>query len=166
MAVLRWDPWGEVMSLQRDVNELFNRSASAGEAAGTRRGAPIVPPIDAFRTEEGLVVRMELPGLSPDEVEISVQEGVLTVSGERAMDADVKEDAWLRRERPVGAFERSFALPEGTSPDGIDASFDRGVLELRIPHPPEQQPRRITINTGGQRDAGGHVGVGQGQPQG
>lgn len=163
MAVLRWDPWGDLVALQRDVNELFSRSYSATPGQGTRREASLVPPIDAFRTDAGLVVRVELPGLAPDDVEISVQEGALTISGERPMDADVKEDAWLRRERPVGAFERSFTLPEGTDPDGISASFDRGVLELQVPHPPEQQPRRITINTGGQRDAGSRLRVGQGE---
>lgn len=164
MAVLRWDPWGDLVALQRDVNELFSRSFNATpEQGGARRGAALMPPIDAFRTDAGLVVRMELPGLAAEDVDISVQEGVLTVSGERPMDADVKEDAWLRRERPVGAFERSFTLPEGTDPEGISASFDRGVLELRLPHPPEQQPRRITISAGGQQqDAGSRVEVGQG----
>lgn len=146
MAVLRWDPWGEVMSLQRDVNELFNRSF------GSTRAGALVPPIDAFRTDEALIVRMELPGMSPDDVDISVQDGVLTVSGERRVEG-VADDAWLRRERPVGAFERSFTLPEGTEPEKIAASFDVGVLELYIPHPPERQPRRITIAAGGERSA-------------
>lgn len=147
MAVLRWDPWGEVMSLQRDVNELFNRSF------GSTGAGALVPPIDAFRTDEALIVRMELPGVSPDDVDISVQDGVLTVSGERRADAGIADDAWLRRERPVGAFERSFTLPEGTEAEKVAASFDVGVLELYIPHPPERQPRRVTIAAGGQRPA-------------
>ena len=146
MALLRWDPWGELAALQRDVNELFSRSPGSGAIA--RTGA-FVPPIDAFRTDEGLVVRMELPGMKPEDVDIAVQDGVLTVSGERFGEVDVKEDAWLRRERFVGQFERSFTLPEGTDADAISAAFDHGLLELRIPHPPEQQPRRVQIKAGG-----------------
>lgn len=147
MAVLRWDPWGELAALQRDVSHLLNRSTAGPGAARTATGT-LAPPLDAFSTEEGVVVRLDLPGLRPEDVDVSVQDGVLTVAGERAADTDVPEDAWLRRERPAGAFERSFTLPEGTEADKIAASFDFGVLELRIPHPPSQQPRRITVSTG------------------
>ena len=147
MAVLRWDPWGELANLQRDVNELFGRSFGAGTGAVTRGGS-FVPPIDAFTTADALVVRMELPGMRPDDVDISVQDGVLTVSGERFADTDVKDDAWLRRERFVGQFERSFALPEGADPDAISAAFENGLLELRVPHPPGQQPRRVKSSAG------------------
>lgn len=152
MALLRWDPWGELAALQRDVNELFGRSVGGGTGPVTRAGA-LVPLIDAFTTDEGLVVRMELPGMRPDDVDIAVQDGVLTVSGERFDDTEVKEDAWLRRERFLGKFERSFTLPEGTDADAITASFDNGLLELRIPHPPEQQPRRVKISAGRQQRA-------------
>lgn len=146
MAVMRWDPWGELAALQQDVNQLFGRSPQGNQARGMLGTRGFVPPIDAFTTDDGLVVRMELPGMKPDDVEIAVQDGVLSVKGERFADVDVKDDNWLRRERFTGAFERSFTLPEGTDADAIAASFDYGVLELRIPHPPEQQPRRITIS--------------------
>lgn len=142
MAVTRWDPWGELASLQRDVSELFGRS---GVAAGGPAGRGLVPPIDAFHTEDGMVVRMELPGMSPDEVDVSVQDNMLTVSGERRLPADVADDDWIRRERPVGQFQRSFSLTEGTDPNQIAASFEHGVLELRVPHPPERKPHRIQV---------------------
>ncbi|MGH3664751.1 MAG: Hsp20/alpha crystallin family protein [Egibacteraceae bacterium] len=140
MAVLRWDPWGDLAALQRDVNELFGRTS-------TRSGG-LVPLIDAYRTGEALVVRVELPGLRPEDVDVSVNDGMLTIGGERKLDADVAEDAWIRRERAVGRFERSFTLPEGTDPGGIQASFDAGLLELRIPHPPERRPHKVPIGAG------------------
>jgi HSP20 family protein len=149
VALLRWDPWGELAALQRDVNELFSRS-TGGTSVVARGAGAFVPPIDAHTTDEGLVVRMELPGMKPEDVDIAVQDGILTVSGERFADVDVKDDAWLRRERFFGQFERSFTLPEGTDPDAISAAFENGMLELRIPHPPEQQPRRVQIKAGGQ----------------
>ncbi|MPZ71826.1 MAG: Hsp20 family protein [Nitriliruptorales bacterium] len=140
MAVMRWDPWNELALLQRDVNQLLGRPA--------RRSDSLIPPMDVFRTPEGLTVRMELPGLRPGEVDISVNDGMLTISGERKLDAGVAEDAWLRRERPVGRFERGFGLPEGTDPAAVTADFEAGVLELHIPAPPERRPHKVQIGTG------------------
>lgn len=151
MAVLRWDPWGELAALQRDLGQLMTRAT--GEGTATRS---LVPPMDAYSTEEGMVVRIDLPGMRPDQVDVSVQDGMLTIRGERKRDESVPDDAWLRRERPVGTFERSFSLPEGTDPDRISADYQNGMLELRIPHPKERQPRRIQIG-GGEQAAGGQT---------
>lgn len=93
------------------------------------------------------MVRMDLPGLRPQDVDVSVEEGMLTVSGERPTE-DAQEDAWVRRERPTGYFERSFSLPEGTDAERITAAFNNGVLELRIPHPPERKPHKVRIEAG------------------
>lgn len=141
MAVLRWDPWAELSALQLDVDRLLGRSSTAN------RSPALVPPMDAYRTPDGLHVRLELPGMRADEVDVAVNDGVLSISGERKLDADVAEDAWLRRERAVGRFERSFSLPEGTDPAGITASFELGVLELRIPHPPQRRPHRVQVTS-------------------
>jgi HSP20 family protein len=103
--------------------------------------------MDVVRTAEGLSVRVELPGMRPDDVDISVNEGMLTISGERKLDAGVGDDAWVHRERAIGRFERSFSLPKGTDPAGISASFDAGVLDLHVPAPPEQRPHKVEIAT-------------------
>jgi HSP20 family protein len=144
MAVTRWDPWNEFALLQRDVNQILGRTQ-------VRRGEALIPPMDVFRTGEGLTVRMELPGLRVDDVDIAVSDGMLTISGERKLDAGIADEAWVRRERPVGRFERSFGLPEGTDPSGIGASFDAGLLELTIPAPPERRPHKVQIQAGTQR---------------
>ena len=142
MAVIRWDPWGEVSALQRDVATLLGR---AGVASEMQRAA-FVPPIDAHRADDGaLVVSAELPGVDPADVEIDVSDGVLTLAGERSDTTEVQEGSWVRRERIHGRFERSFTLPEGTDPEAIQASFDNGVLTLTIPAPPQRRPRRIAI---------------------
>lgn len=153
MAVVRWDPWSELAALQRDVQELFSRQPSQP------RTASLIPAMDAFRTSDGLVVRLELPGFSPDEIEVTVNDGVLTVSGERRVDADVPDDAWLRRERVVGRFERGLTLPEGTPAEGINASFENGLLQLHIPHAPQRAPHRISVNSGQAGDTGTTVDV-------
>jgi HSP20 family protein len=162
MAVLRWDPWGELAALQRDVNELFGRNQAPASTRAAAASAGLVPPIDAFRTADELVVRMELPGIDPEHVDVSVEEGMLVVAGERTFDADVEEDAWVRRERAIGTFQRSFNLPEGTDPQAITASFNHGLLELRIPHPPERKPHKVKIGTGAGNDqAAVDVGTGE-----
>jgi HSP20 family protein len=140
MAVMRWDPWGELALLQRDVNSLLGRQAG-------RRAEALIPPMDVIRTGDGLTVRMELPGMRPEDVDISVNEGMLTVAGERKLDGDVAEDAWVVRERAVGRFERSFGLPKDTNAEAITAAFEAGVLQLHIPAPPERRPHKITIGS-------------------
>lgn len=147
MAVMRWDPWGEMALLQRDVNQLLGRPNG-------RRTDNLIPPMDVIRTADGLTVRMELPGMRPDDVDVSVNEGMLTVSGERKLDADVAEDAWVVRERAVGRFERSFGLPKGTDAEAITASFDSGVLHLSIPAPPERRPHKVQIGGADGEDKG------------
>lgn len=147
MVMSRWDPWGELAALQRDVQELFGRSPQ-----GVRRATNLVPPMDAFRSEDGsLTIRLELPGIAPDDVEINATRGVLTVSGERRHEGDVSGDNWLRRERAVGSFSRSISLSESIDPSSISASFEHGVLELHIPAPPQERATRIPI--GGQQSA-------------
>lgn len=154
MALRTWDPFGDVSALQRDMSQLLNRTfgpvARGGENAP---GTALVPPIDAYKTDDEVVVRMELPGLTNDDVEIEFENGVLTVSGQRAQTADVADEAWLRRERPVGEFSRSFTVPEGVDPNKIRADFAHGVLELRIPQPEERKPHRISINSGSEQKA-------------
>lgn len=150
MAIVRrWDPWGDIAALQRDVGELFNRTVPGMTPARTQNA---IPPIDAYRTDEGLVVRVELPGLRPENVDVSVEEGMLTVSGERP-EEKIDDDAWVRRERPTGYFERSFSLPDGTKADSITANFADGVLELRVPHPPERKPHKVAVEAGGRAEA-------------
>lgn len=147
MAITRWDPWGELTALQRELDEALGWSRRRRGV----RGAAILPPMDAFRTDEGTRIRVELPGMRPENVEVTVEEGLLTIRGERDTEREVSEDGWLRRERATGTFERTFALPEGVNPDDIQASFQNGLLELTVPHAPERQPRRIPI--GGEEQA-------------
>jgi HSP20 family protein len=147
MVISRWDPWGELASLQRDVQELFGRTSSPTQ----RRASGLVPPMDAFRGDDGsLTIRLELPGLRPEDVEINYSRGVLTVSGQRSSEHDVSADNWIRRERSLGTFTRSISLSENIDPSSINANFEHGVLELRIPPAPEERSTRIPVTASGQ----------------
>lgn len=139
MAVSRWDPWTELAAMQRDVQELFGRTS------GPRRATALVPPMDAYRTDDATVLHLEVPGFGPDQIDLSYHRGVLTISGQRTAETGIHDDAWIRRERTAGRFSRSVSVSQEIDPARIEASFTDGVLEVRIPHAPAEQPTRIPI---------------------
>jgi HSP20 family protein len=143
MALVRWDPVRDLDGLQSDVNRLFDTffgARPANEAA--RRWAPAM---DLVETDDHLVLRADLPGLDKDDVEIEVKDDVLTVSGERKAEHEERQDGFHRIERAYGGFARSLTLPKGIDPDQVQAEFNKGVLEVRIPKPAERKPHRVQI---------------------
>jgi HSP20 family protein len=153
MALIRWEPAREVNSLQSEMNRLFNTffgDSPAGEAANFRRW---VPAMDLVETDDHFVLRADLPGMSEDDVSIELEDNVLTVSGERNSEQEERREGYHRVERASGRFSRTLTLPEGVDPGAIQASFDRGVLEVRIPKPEERRPRRVAISVGGKQAA-------------
>ena len=144
------DPARELDALQGDVNRLFDsffgrREGAAANGYASRRW---IPPMDLVETEDNLVLRADLPGVDREDVEIEVKDGVLTVSGERKAQHEEKREGFHRVERSFGRFSRALELPKGVEPDSIDACFERGVLEVRMPKPAEWKPTRIEIQSG------------------
>jgi HSP20 family protein len=153
MALIRWEPARELGSLQSEMNRLFNTFFDA-PAGGGSNGAPLrrwVPAMDLVETDDHFVLRADLPGLSENDVSIEVEDNVLTVSGERKTEHEDRREGYYRVERAFGSFARSLTLPEGVDPDSVAASFDRGVLEVRIPKPEERKPRKVNISVGGEQ---------------
>ena len=131
-------------SLQSEVNRLFDTFFGGRSANGALRRW--VPPMDLVETDDHLVLRADLPGLDSDDVNIEVKDGVLTVSGERKTEHEERADGFYRVERASGGFSRSMSLPQDVDAERIDASFDKGVLEVRIPKPEERKPHRVEIS--------------------
>jgi HSP20 family protein len=104
--------------------------------------------MDLVETDEHLVLRADLPGLSEDDVEVEIKDGVLTVSGERKAEHEEKQEGYYRVERAFGSFTRSLSLPQGIDAGEVTAGFDRGVLEVRVPKPAERKPTRVQIGGG------------------
>ena len=151
MALVRWEPVRELSSLQNDMNRLFNTffdTSTAGNGATTPRRW--IPAMDLVETEDHFVLKADLPGLTEQDVHIDVEDDVLTVSGERKSEHEDKREGYVRVERSYGGFRRSLTLPEGVEPEAVTASFDRGVLEVRIPKPEQRKPRRVAIQVGAQ----------------
>jgi HSP20 family protein len=105
--------------------------------------------MDLVETQDDFVLRADLPGLSEEDVNIELEDNILTISGERKAEHEERKEGYYRVERSSGTFSRSLTLPEGVNPDGVRASFDRGVLEVRIPKPEERKPRKVAISVGG-----------------
>jgi HSP20 family protein len=147
MALVRWDPGRELDSLQSDVNRLFDSFFGSRPGNGIRRQR-WVPAMDLVEEDDSLVLRADLPGMSEDDVDIEVKDGVLTVSGERKAEEKKQGEGYYRVERAFGSFSRSLSIPEGIDPEQVSAQFDNGVLEVRIPKPAERKPHRVQIGKG------------------
>ena len=143
MATLQWDPWRELSTFERQMNDLFSR---VQRQPFNRTG--FAPLLDAFHRDNALVVRVELPGINPNDVQLELTDNVLVIRGERQHEGHVEEGSWVRRERSYGAFERQIVLPDGTDPETITANFDLGVLEVTIPHPKAVEPKKVQIQVG------------------
>jgi len=153
MALVRWEPVRELTSLQNEMNRVFASffdSPAGGNGQSLRRW---VPAMDLVETDDHFVLKADLPGLGADDVNIEVEDNVLTVSGERKIEHETSREGFYRVERASGAFRRSLTLPDGVKLDDIAASFDKGVLEIRIPNPEERKPRKVSIAVGGAQPA-------------
>ncbi|HEX8857246.1 MAG TPA: Hsp20/alpha crystallin family protein [Thermoleophilaceae bacterium] len=126
----------------QDFDRLFNTLLEPFERGRVQRWSP---PMDLVEAEDSFILKADLPGMSEDDVAIEVHDGTLRLSGERHAEHEQSEKGWYRVERSFGKFSRSMTLPDGVDPDKIQAKFDRGVLEVRIPKPEERKPRRISI---------------------
>jgi HSP20 family protein len=133
-----------------EVNRLFNTLFTGSDERPERW----MPAMDLVEAEDHFLLKADLPGLGEDDVTIEVQDNALTVSGERRSEDEQRQRGWYRVERSFGRFSRSLTLPEGIDPEGISASFDKGVLEVRIPKPEERKPRRVEIKAGSGNGSG------------
>jgi HSP20 family protein len=148
MALVRWEPVRELTSLESEMNRLFNTFFDTPTPGNGGAGRRWIPAMDLVETDEHFVLKADLPGLAEDDVNIEVEDNVLTVSGERKAEHEDKREGYVRVERSYGAFRRSLTLPEGIDPEAVTANFDKGVLEVRIPKPEERKPRKVAIQVG------------------
>jgi len=154
--------WQDLLDMDREVNDVFRRLVGTGLVAPFAVTAPATtwtgrarwsPAIDVLTRDGALVVRAELPGIDPEkDVDISVDDGVLTLKGERRHEEKSEGDGWVRMERSFGSFERHIPLPQGVDPDTIRASYESGILEVVVPDVAElTSPKKIQVTSGGER---------------
>ena len=144
MSIVRFDPFRDITSFRDDIKCLFARTLGEG-VTGTPTWAPAA---DVFETKDAVVLKAELPGLTAEDVDVEIDDNVLTVSGERTFKDTVEEGRYYRLERSYGKFSRSLTLPQGITADAVSATFTDGVLEVVVPKAEEVKPRKITIGVG------------------
>ncbi len=147
MSIVRWEPFRDLVSTQDRFNQLFNDTFA--RAFGDQQEVSPrawVPPVDIYETGDSLVLKAELPGINPDDVEIRVEDSTLYLKGERKFEKEVKEENLHRVERSYGTFTRSFALPNSIDADKVKAEYQNGILTLTMAKREEAKPRSIKIN--------------------
>ena len=147
MNLVRWNPWREMTSMHNQFNRMFDspvfRSHRSDEDVSFGLWNPAV---DLYEKDDSFVITAELAGVDKDKISIDLKDGVLTLSGERSDDGEVKEDSYYRRERTYGKFRRAFSLPADVDSEKIKAEFKDGVLQIEVPKPEERKPKQITIH--------------------
>ena len=149
MAIVRWEPVRDLVSLQDRMNSLFNQSFRGLNRGGTEedwaQGA-WSPAVDIYEKDGNIVLKAELPGIDTKDVDVSVENNILTLRGERRFDQEVQRENYQRVERSYGAFTRSFTLPTVVDTEKIKAEFKDGVLRMTLPKKEEAKPKQISIN--------------------
>jgi len=140
----RFEPFRGVSTLQEQLNRLFNEAFDRSAEEGSL--TPWAPAVDIFETEHELVVKADLPDIKPEELDIRVENNILTIRGERKFEKKVNENNYLRVERTYGSFSRSFSLANTVKSEAIRAEYKDGVLTLTVPKREEAKPKQIKVN--------------------
>jgi HSP20 family protein len=144
----RWEPFREIATLQDRMNRLFNEQfSSVGNGESLNTGS-FVPPVDVYEDEHGIQLKMEVPGIEEKDIDIRLENNVLTVSGERQFEKEEKQENFHRVERRYGTFYRSFTLPNTVDTNSVKADYDKGVLKIALGKLAEAKPKQIKVNVG------------------
>ena len=145
MAVVKWDPFRDLISIQDRMNRLFEQTLSRSRGEEGAVAATWTPAVDIYETPDTIVIKADLPGVVREDIEIQIDDNTLTLKGERRFSKDVQEESYLRIERTYGSFHRCFTLPATIQQEKIRAVCRDGVLELTLPKAEGSKPRRIAI---------------------
>jgi len=143
--IARWDPFREMTDLRETMDRLFDRGFARPWRLLTWETADGLFPVDVYETDDEVVVKASLPGVKPEEIEISITGDTLTIKGETKEEHEEKKPNYYRQERRAGSFQRSLTLPVRVDADKADATFDDGVLHLRLPKVAEVRPKTIEV---------------------
>jgi len=143
-SITRWDPFRNISTLQDQVNRLFE-SSFQGKADNSELTV-WAPAVDIYETENELVLKADLPDINEKDLDVRVENNMLTIRGERKFEEKVKEDNYLRVERSYGSFSRSFSLPTTVNSEAIKAQYTNGVLTVELPKRAESKPKQVKVN--------------------
>ena len=142
MAITRWDPFSEVVSLQNRLNSIFREMDETGDPVAA---ASFVPAVDIYEDPQKVVLKLEVPGIEEKDLDVRVENHTLTVKGERKFEEEEKQENFHRIERRYGSFYRAFTLPTTVDTESVAAKYTAGVLKLELKKKPEAQPKQIKV---------------------
>jgi len=147
MTLIRWDPFREMAALQERMNRLFSdiRTQAPLKEEEIIQGT-WVPAVDIYETNEAIVLKVELPGISLQDISVEVKDNTLTLKGEKKFEKEVKEENYHRVERSYGSFQRAFTLPGTVQQEKVKAKFRDGILEIVLPKVEEAKPKQIKVD--------------------
>jgi HSP20 family protein len=148
MAITRWETYRDVVALQNRMSSLFQDfSRNSGENELVT-AAGFVPPVDIYEDEHKLLLKLEIPGIRQEDLDVRMENTTLSVRGERSFESEGKEENFHRVERRYGSFYRAFTVPNTVDPQSIKAEYDAGVLRLELQKRAESKPRQIKVSVG------------------
>jgi HSP20 family protein len=145
MAIIRWDPYRDLITLRDKMNRLFEDATTARGEEKDMISSSWAPAVDIYETESELVLSAEVPGIDEKDIEIRIEDNTLSIRGERKFEKETKEENYHRIERAYGSFSRSFSLPHYVDQEGIHAEHEAGVLKIHLPKKPESKPKTVKI---------------------
>ena len=151
--VTRWDPFREYVSLQDRVNRLFRESQGGEGREESLASSSFAPPVDVYEDEHHITLKLEVPGIDEKDIDIRIENNTLTVQGERKFEQEEKEENYRRVESRYGSFTRTFTLPTTVDSEKVEASYDKGVLKVKLAKKAEAKPKQIkvNVNVGGEK---------------
>lgn len=149
MSMMRWQPFSELISLRQAMDKLFEDSFVTPSRLLNTFGPGVTTPIDMYHTANEVVVKAALPGVKPEEVDITITGDTLSIKGETKSEEEIKREEYLYQEHRYGTFSRSVTLPGGLDSDKAEASFDDGILTLTIPKSEQIKPKQIKVKAKG-----------------
>lgn len=144
-ALMRWDPFRELEEMSDRLNRMVTRPATRTNGKESLTVADWMPTVDISETDGEYVIKAELPEVKKDDVKVTLEDGILTIQGERRREKDEKTTKYHRVERSYGSFARSFSLPDQVDENGVRADYKDGMLNLRIPKSEKAKPRAIEV---------------------
>src|SRR5438874_8073821 len=152
MAITRWDPFRELSTIQDRMNRLFQESYGGQDQELST--SAFAPPVDVYEDEHSIMLKVEVPGIDEKDIDIRLENNTLVVRGERKFEKEEKEENYHRVERRYGAFARSFTLPSSIDNDNAQASYENGILKIKLAKREEAKPKQIKLGTAKTIEAG------------
>ena len=150
-VITRWDPFREFSTLQDRMHRLFRESYGPEGREESLTSTRFAPPVDVYEDEHNVTLKIEVPGIDEKDIDVRIENNVLTVHGERKFEKEEKEENFRRVERQYGSFTRTFTLPNTVDSENVSANYDKGILKIALPKKAEAKPKQIKVNVGSEK---------------